>query len=72
MKFKQQCPQVSIEVNIWEWHILCVTSSSVVSEEEYFLVATRYTIARVSLDGLRHQVLVDNLANAVAIDYNHR
>ena len=40
--------------------------------DEYFLVATRFTIAKVSLDGSLHQVLADNLTNAVAIDYNYR
>lgn len=43
-----------------------------VPESRYFIVATRSTIARVSLDGLRHQVLVSNLGNAVAIDYDYR
>ena len=41
-------------------------------QEEYFLVATRSTISRVSLDGHRYEVLVNNLVNAIAVDYDYR
>lgn len=46
--------------------------NSAVPESNYFLVATRTTISRVSFDGLRYQVLVNNLVNAVAVDYDYR
>ena len=46
--------------------------TSAVPEERYFIVATRTTIARVSLDGQRFQTVVSNLTNAVAIDYDYR
>jgi hypothetical protein len=44
----------------------------VFNEDKYFLVATRSTISRVSLDGQRYQVLISNLMNAVAVDYDYR
>ncbi len=40
--------------------------------DTYFLVATHSTISRVSLNGQRYQVLVNNLVNAVALDYDYR
>ena len=42
------------------------------SEDTYFLLATRSTISRVSLDGQRYQVLINNLVNAIAVDYDYR
>ena len=41
-------------------------------EDEYFLVATRSSISRVSLDGQRYEVLINNLVNSVAVDYDYR
>ena len=35
-------------------------------------MATRSTISRVSLDGRRYEVLVNNLVNAIAVDYDYR
>ena len=43
-----------------------------VADDRYFLVAAQNVIARVSLDGRRYQVLVRNLQNAVAVDYDYR
>lgn len=40
--------------------------------DTYFLIASRKLIARVSLNGRQHQVLVNDLTNAVAIDYDYR
>lgn len=40
--------------------------------DEYFVVAARSAIFRVSLDGTRSHVLVTNTTTAVAIDYNYR
>lgn len=51
--------------------VVPVSLFSAVPEDKYFLVATRTTISRVSLDGLRYQVLLNNLGNAIAIDYDH-
>ena len=41
-------------------------------DTDYFIIATRSTISRVSLDGLRYEILVENLGNAIAIDYDFR
>ena len=46
--------------------------STAIPENKYFLVAASTTISRVSFDGLRYQVLVNNLTNAVAVDYDYR
>ena len=43
-----------------------------VADDRYFLVAAQNVIARVSLDGRRYQVLLRNLQNAVAVDYDYR
>ena len=74
MQFNQQCLPVSLLGTILYTYInvFMVVNNYKAIGDEYFLVATRFTIARVSLDGSLHQVLADNLTNAVAIDYNYR
>ena len=47
-------------------------SANTFEDTDYFIVATRSTISRVSLDGLQYEVLVESLGNAVAIDYDYR
>ena len=53
-----------------EFIIVCPFTA--VNDSRYFIVATGDTVARVSLDGLRYQVLVSGLGNAVAVDYDYR
>ena len=52
--------------------MLFCSFAAAVNDSRYFIVATGDTVARVSLDGLRYQVLVSGLGNAVAIDYDYR
>ena len=53
--------------------ILCIKLFNTVPfEDTYFLIASQTTVTRVSLDGQRYQILVNNLVNAVAIDYDYR
>lgn len=48
------------------------TLSIETNEDDYFIVAARYSIARISLDGQRSKVLSSNSSNANAIDYDYK